>query len=40
MQSHGWRHGDSVFIYAFDLIELNSDDLRRDQLAVREATPP
>jgi bifunctional non-homologous end joining protein LigD len=33
-----WRHGDSVFLYAFDLIELDGDDLRRDPLAVRKAT--
>jgi bifunctional non-homologous end joining protein LigD len=33
-----WRHGGSVFLYAFDLIELNGDDLRRDPLAVRKAT--
>jgi hypothetical protein len=32
------RHGDSVFLWAFDLIELNGDDLRRDPLAVRKAT--
>ena len=25
-------------LYAFDLIELNGDDLRRDPLAVRKAT--
>src|SRR5258708_3337751 len=28
-----------VFLYAFDLIELNGDDLRRDPLEVRKATP-
>jgi len=28
----------SVFFYAFDLIELNGDDLRRDPLEVRKAT--
>ena len=28
----------SVFLYAFDLIELNGDDLRRDPLDVRKAT--
>ena len=33
-----WRHGGSVFLYAFDLIELDGDDLRRDPLAVRKAT--
>jgi bifunctional non-homologous end joining protein LigD len=33
-----WRHGDSVFLWAFDLIELNGDDLRRDPLVVRKAT--
>ena len=31
------RHDDEVFLYAFDLIELNGDDLRRDPLAVRKA---
>jgi bifunctional non-homologous end joining protein LigD len=29
-----------VFLYAFDLIELNGDDLRRDPLEVRKATLP
>ena len=30
-----YRHHDaSVFLYAFDLIELDGDDLRRDPLAV------
>ena len=34
-----YRHHDtSVFLYAFDLIELEGDDLRRDPLAVRKAT--
>jgi len=32
------RHNDRVFLYAFDLIELNGDDLRRDPLEVRKAT--
>src|SRR5262249_47823720 len=32
------RHDDSTFLYAFDLIELNDDDLRRDPLEVRKAT--
>lgn len=27
-----------MFLYAFDLIELDGDDLRRDPLAVRKAT--
>jgi ATP-dependent DNA ligase len=27
-----------VFMWAFDLIELNGDDLRRDPLNVRKAT--
>jgi len=27
----------TVFLYAFDLIELNGDDLRRDPLEVRKA---
>jgi bifunctional non-homologous end joining protein LigD len=32
------RHDDSTFLYAFDLIELNGDDLRRDPLEGRRAT--
>src|SRR6516225_7191881 len=32
------RHDDSTFLYAFDLNELNGDDLRRDPLEVRKAT--
>jgi bifunctional non-homologous end joining protein LigD len=32
------RHDDSTFLYAFDLIELNDDDLRRAPLEVRDAT--
>jgi ATP-dependent DNA ligase len=32
------RHDASVFLYSFDLIELNGDDLRREPLAVRKAT--
>jgi bifunctional non-homologous end joining protein LigD len=32
------RANDGVFLYAFDLIELNGDDLRRDPLEVRKAT--
>jgi ATP-dependent DNA ligase len=32
------RHDASVFLYAFDLIELDGDDLRREPLAVRKAT--
>jgi bifunctional non-homologous end joining protein LigD len=32
------RHDASVFLYAFDLIEWNGDDLRREPLAVRKAT--
>jgi bifunctional non-homologous end joining protein LigD len=32
------RANDSVFLYAFDLIELDGDDLRRDPLQVRKAT--
>jgi ATP-dependent DNA ligase len=32
------RHDDSAFLYAFDLIELNGDDPRRDPLEVRKAT--
>ena len=32
------RANGSIFLYAFDLIELNGDDLRRDPLKVRKAT--
>src|SRR5215211_707950 len=32
------RHDSSVFLYAFDLVELNGDDLRRETLEVRKAT--
>jgi bifunctional non-homologous end joining protein LigD len=32
------RANASVFLYAFDLIELNGDDMRRDPLQVRKAT--
>ena len=32
------KHDDTIFLYAFDLIELNGDDLRRDPLEVRKAT--
>ena len=32
------RHDVSVFLYAFDLIELSGDDLRREPLEVRKAT--
>jgi bifunctional non-homologous end joining protein LigD len=34
------HHGanESIFLYAFDLIELNGDDLRRDPLEVHKAT--
>jgi bifunctional non-homologous end joining protein LigD len=32
------RHDSSVLLYAFDLVELNGDDLRRDPLEVRKAT--
>src|SRR5436190_2671254 len=33
-----WDTDRIVFMWAFDLIELNGDDLRRDPLAVRKAT--
>jgi bifunctional non-homologous end joining protein LigD len=33
-----WDADDSVFMWGFDLIELNGDDLRRDPLVVRKAT--
>src|SRR5215471_14931316 len=32
------RNGEIVFLYAFDLIELNGDDLRREPFVVRKAT--
>jgi bifunctional non-homologous end joining protein LigD len=32
------HHDESIFLYAFDLIELNGDDLRRDTLEGRKAT--
>jgi bifunctional non-homologous end joining protein LigD len=32
------RNDDRVFLYGFDLIELNGDDLRRNPLQVRKAT--
>src|SRR5260370_39953237 len=32
------RHDASVFLYAFDLIELNGDDLRREPFEVPKAT--
>jgi ATP-dependent DNA ligase len=32
------RHDEAVFLYAFDLIERNGDDLRREPLEVRKAT--
>jgi bifunctional non-homologous end joining protein LigD len=32
------RHDGNAFLYAFDLIELNGDDLRREPLDVRKAT--
>jgi bifunctional non-homologous end joining protein LigD len=32
------RHDGDAFLYAFDLIELNGDDLRRDPLVVRKTT--
>jgi hypothetical protein len=32
------RHDTTVFLYAFDLIELDGEDLRRDPLNVRKAT--
>jgi bifunctional non-homologous end joining protein LigD len=31
------QHDDAVFLYAFDLIELNGDDLRRNPLKTRKA---
>jgi len=31
------RHNDRAFLYAFDLIELNGDEMRRDPLEMRKA---
>ncbi len=33
-----WEADESVFMWAFDLVELDGDDLRRDPLEVRKAT--
>jgi ATP-dependent DNA ligase len=38
LQSRHHRANERIFLYAFDLIELNGDDLRRDPLEVRKAT--
>jgi bifunctional non-homologous end joining protein LigD len=35
---HSGRRDRDVILYAFDLIELNGDDLRREPLEVRKAT--
>jgi len=35
---HHHRANERIFLYAFDLIELNGDDLRRDPLEGRKAT--
>src|SRR5262245_4569228 len=32
------RANDRIFLYAFDVIEVNGDDLRRDPLELRKAT--
>jgi bifunctional non-homologous end joining protein LigD len=32
------HHDEDIFLYAFDLIELNGDDLRREPLGRRKAT--
>ena len=32
------RHDESIFLYAFDLIELNGDDLPHDPLEGRKTT--
>ena len=32
------RANERIFLFAFDLIELNGDDVRRDPLEVRKAT--
>ncbi len=33
-----WHHDATVFLYAFDLIELDGEDLRREPLEVRKVT--
>jgi ATP-dependent DNA ligase len=33
-----WRNGESAFLIAFDVIELDGDDLRRNPLIVRKTT--
>jgi bifunctional non-homologous end joining protein LigD len=33
-----WRNDERVFLRAFDLIELNGDDLRREPLICRKST--
>jgi bifunctional non-homologous end joining protein LigD len=33
-----WDHDEQVFLRAFDLIELNGDDLRREPLICRKST--
>jgi ATP-dependent DNA ligase len=33
-----WDTDENVFMWSFDLLELNGDDLRRDPLNVRKAT--
>ncbi len=33
------RHDASVFMWAFDIVELNGDDLRREPLEVRRLAP-
>jgi bifunctional non-homologous end joining protein LigD len=33
-----WTNGNSAFMWAFDLIELNGDDIRREALETRKAT--
>jgi bifunctional non-homologous end joining protein LigD len=33
-----WGNDDKVFLRAFDILELNGDDLRRDALVTRKAT--
>jgi ATP-dependent DNA ligase len=38
IRSYPIPHNAWVFLYAFDLIELNGTDLRRDPLVVRKAT--
>jgi ATP-dependent DNA ligase len=36
--STAWRHDAKAFVHAFDLLELDGEDLRREPLMVRKST--